>query len=100
MKHTIQLPDSVATFDATDFGNYGPRGYNPNAKSGVRRGTPISYLFSGRWLEQATEGSGTLFEFRDAKGALVGTAFKPSPHIHEWFEQLYFHPTKPLSPKP
>ena len=73
------LPASVVSFDCTDFGGYGPRGYNPNQIAGCIQGIPIKYLTEGEWLGNKNTGSsGSVFVFRDAEAHEVGRAFKPS----------------------
>ena len=73
------LPSSVVSFDCTDFGGYGPRGYNPNQIAGRIQGIPIRYLTGGEWLGNKNTGSsGSVFVFRDAGSRELGRAFKPS----------------------
>lgn len=88
------IPNSVATFDATDFGAYQSNGYNPSRIAGVMRGVPIRYLYSGSWLFPDKAGkSGTMFVFRDTAGGEVGRVHMPSESCN-WSKPLTFVPKK------
>ena len=82
------LPKTASTFDAMDFGGYGPRGYSPIRVSGSMTGIPIKYLFEGQWLTKPGQ-SGTSIIIRDSKQKDLGRIY-----VNSLGDTPVFRPTR------
>lgn len=101
MKHKLpaNFPTDAAYFTRTDFGGYGPRGYNPSQIAGVLRDIPIEYLTKGdnnasEHLAKDKSGSaGSMLVIQNKDKKQIGSIFIPSPGTFRDFNLVYV-PTK------
>lgn len=88
-----ELPPEAHTFDATEFGNYTPCGYDPCRIAGSARGIAVKHLAAEGWRKPDIRTS-TMFTIRDKHGQVLGYSHLPSESAAQTLKErkLVFRP--------
>ncbi len=77
-----ELPPEAHTFDATTFGNYTPRGYDPCRIASRIRGIEIKYLTAEPSEWRVVQGNqAVMFAFNNKHGQVIGYSYLPSEAV-------------------